>query len=574
MTNNQIAQFLYEISEMLEIKGENSFRVNAYQRAGRAIELLADEVEGLYRQGGVPGLEKIPGVGESIALKIAELVDTGKCKYYDDLAKQIPKEELVLMKIPGIGAKTAKKLYQELKIKSLEDLEKAAKEGKIRALPGFEAKTEENILKNITRLKKREKRMLISFAEPIAREIKEYLLFHPSVKKAETVGSLRRMKETIGDIDIVVASSNPEETIDHFIKAPFVKEVIGKGDTKAAILHQKEDTHIDLEILDPKNWGSLLQHLTGSKDHNIHLRRYANDIGLSLSEYGILNLKTKKKKVFAEEKDFYKRLKMDYIEPELREDQGEIEAAINHKLPKLIKLEDVKGDFHIHTKWSEGAQTIEEVTKEALKRGYRFLAICDHSKGLGITKGIDEEKALEQIEEIKKINQKFPQIKLLSGVEVNIKANSELDLKDRILEKLDFVIASIHSSFEQSEEVITKRVLTAISNPNVDAIGHPSGRLIGRREELNIDWPLVFQKASKTKTLLEINCHAERLDLKDTYIRDAKKYGCKFVIGTDTHRPEHFDLIRYGVAMARRGWLEKGDVINAWDLEKILEWKK
>jgi DNA polymerase (family 10) len=487
MTNNEIAQFLYDISDMLEIKGGNPFKVRAYKTAAKSVEHLTQDLEDIHRGKGVLGLQQIEGIGERIAQKISELLKTGKCKYYDALAKEVPKEELQLIRIPQIGPKTAKKLYEKLNIKSIDDLQKAAQSRKIQKLPSFDAKTEENILKNIGRFSKREKRMLISFAQPIAQEILLYLKKCPYVSQAETVGSLRRFKETIGDIDVVVSSSRPQKVIEHFINFPRAKQIVAKGKTKASILHQKEDSRVDLEILDPKSYGSLLQHLTGSKEHNVHLRKYANELGLSLSEYGILNLKIKKREFFANEKKFYKRLGLQFIEPKLREDRGEIETALKQKLPKLIKIGDIKGDLHIHTTWSEGKMSIQEVAQEACNLRYKYIAICDHSAGLGVASGVTEEKLLKQTQEIEKINKKIPSYTILSGVEVNIKADGSLDISDKVLQKLDIVVASVHSALSQPEEKMTKRLLLAIYNPNVHIIGHPSGRILKKEKNLTLN---------------------------------------------------------------------------------------
>jgi len=571
LTNNKIARILYEIAEMLEILGESRFRIVAYQKAAQIIENLADDVIDIYVQKGEEGLIKIKGIGKSIADKIVELIKTGKINYYQDLIKKVPSSELNLMKIPGIGPKTASKLYHYFKIKNLNELEKLARRGEIRKLPGFNILSEKNILENIRRLKKREKRLLISFAEPIAYECLNSLKKCKYVKKVDIVGSLRRMKETIGDIDLVASSSKPSLVINYFINLPFVKKVENHGKTKASIIHQK-DVAVDLEILPPDSYGSLLQHLTGSREHNIHLRKLANDKGLSLSEYGITYLKNNRLEKIRDEKIIYQKLGLSYIVPELREDWGEIEAAMKNNLPHLISLKDIKGDLHIHTNWSEGTEDITSMVNYCLKKGYSYLAITDHTKGLGIASGMDEKKILNQIREIEKIRQKITQIEIFTGAEVNIKADGSLDIDNDILSRLDIVIASIHSSFYQSEEKMTQRLIKAIKNPFVKIIGHPSGRLIKKRDSYEVDWPLVFQEAYKNNVALEINSFPERLDLRDFLVKEAKSYGVKFAINTDAHRSEHLQQIRYGVAVARRGWLEKKDVINTWSTNKLKRW--
>lgn len=575
MTNKQIANFLYEIADMLDLKGDDPFRVNAYKQAARAIEYLGVDVEDLFAEKGISGLLEIPGVGKSIAEKIAEYLQFGKCKYYDDLKKDIAPIELQLMKLPQIGPKIAKRLFQELHIQSLSDLEEKAKRGEIRKLKGFGPKLEETILKNLKRTKKTEKRMLLSFAEKLAQQVIDYLKTCPYVRQVYPVGSLRRMKETIGDIDIVVASPYPPKVIDFFCEFPHKKEIIAKGDTKASILHEIEDTRIDLEVLKEENFGSLLQHLTGSKDHNIQLRTYAKKLGLSLSEYGILDLKTQKREMFADEVSFYKRLGLAYIPPELREARGEIEAAQNNNLPKLIEIEDIKGDLHLHTKWSEGNLSVEQMAQLCLAKGYSYIGICDHSSGLGITKGVDEKTIFKQIKEIEDVEKKLGyKIKILKGVEVNIKADGSLDLPDLVLSKLDFAIASVHWAFRQEEKKMTQRIIKAMKNPYVKILGHPSGRLIFKREAYNVEWGKIFRAVRQYNVAMEINSQPERLDLNDGLIIEAKKYGLLFVINTDTHNKEDLEEIKYGVAMARRGWLEAKDVLNTKSLFNVVEFFK
>jgi DNA polymerase (family 10) len=573
MSNKEIANFLYQIAEMLEIIGDSRFRVVAYEKAAHVIENLGKDVTDIYQAKGLSGLTEISGIGQSIAEKIIEKITLGKSKYYQELAKKVPRQELNLIKIPGIGPKTAQKLYQAFKIKNLTDLEKIARLGKISRLSGFDVITEKNILENIKRLKKREKRLLISFAEPIAEECLNTLKKSLFVNKCDAVGSLRRMKETIGDIDLVVASQKPQQVINFFIKQPFVKKIKAKGLTKVSIFH-KAGVSIDLEILPSENYGSLLQHLTGSKDHNVHLRKYANSKGLSLSEYGIKVSKTRKIEHFSNEKDFYQRLELQYIPPELREDRGEIEKAQTGKLPNLIKLSNIKGDLHLHTDWSEGDVTIEEMIRACILKGYEYIAITDHTKGLGIASGMDEKTILKQVKTIRNLNKKFKKIKIFCGVEVNIKADGSLDISDEVLARLDLVLASVHSSFRQSEAVMTSRIIKAINNPFVRIIGHPSGRLLKKRESYDVDWEQIFKESAKNKVALEINSFPERLDLKDTLVQKAKSKGIKFSINTDAHSPYHLDKIRYGVSVARRGWAEKKDIINAWSKDKLINWLK
>ncbi len=573
MTNSEIANFLYELAEMLEIVGGTRFRIVAYEQAAHIIENLPEELADIYKDKGITGLTDKKGIGQSIAEKIAEIITTGKSKYYQELSKKVPPAELNLIKIPGIGPKTAQKLYTQFKIKNIKDLEKIALKGKIRKLSGFDTTTEKNILANIKRLKKREKKLLMSFAEPIAENCLAALKKCRFVEKCEMVGSLRRMKETIGDIDLVASSGKPNSVMNYFIKQSFVKKIKAQGTAKVSIIHQK-GIAIDLEILPPNQYGSLLQHLTGSKEHNIHLRKFANDKGLSLSEYGIKNLKTGKIEYFKDEKSFYKKLGLTYIPPELREDQGEIEAASKNKLPKLVTLKNIKGDLHLHTQWSEGSSTIEEMAHAGLSNGYSYIAITDHTYGLGIANGMDEMTILKQADLIKKVNKKLKRIKIFSGAEVNIKADGSLDIADEILSKLDIVIASVHSSFHAPEEKMTGRIVKAINNPYVRIIGHPSGRVLRKRPSYDVAWDTIFQEAGRNNVALEINSFPDRLDLKDTLVHEAKKHGVKFAINTDAHNPAQLAQIKYGIAVARRGWLEKHDIINTFNLEELISWLK
>lgn len=576
MTNQQIAKIFYNISKMLEIKGENRFRTIAYENAARTINKMPEDIVGIYKQGGVKALDKIRNIGEGIAKKIEELIKTGKMRYYNNLQKTVPLAQVELMEVPGIGPQTAKVLYKELKIKNIKELANAAKQGKISKLDRFDVKTEKNILKGISQLKKftkERKRMLLPVAFPIADEAISYLKKNKEVKKCDIVGSLRRMRETIGDIDIIVGTKEPKNITEYFSKAPFVKRVIAKGDTKCSIIHKK-GARIDIEVLGLENYTSLLQHFTGSKEHNVALRTMAKDKGFSISEYGIKNTKTKKLYKPQNEKAFYNYFKMQYIPPEMRENNGEIEAALRKKIPRLIEFKDIKGDLHVHSLKTDGTMSYDEVAQEGIKRGYEYINISDHTKGLGVTKGLSEKQLLKAIAEIRRTNKKYKRIKLLAGCEVNITSKGELDIADKVLAKLDVVVASIHSAFTQPENKITKRLISAIKNPNVDIIGHPSGRIIGGRDGYEVNWPEVFEAAAKYKTALEINAYPDRLDLRDVLIKEAKNYGVMFAIDTDSHQASHLDNLKYGVGIARRGWVEKKDVINTKSYNELVKWLK
>lgn len=576
MNNQQIAEIFYNISKMLEIKGENRFRIIAYENAARTIKNLPEDIVDIYKQGGIKALDEIKNIGEGIAGKIEELIKTGEMKYYIDLQKQAPLAEVELMEVPGVGPQTAKALYKELKIKNIKELARAAKQGKISKLARFDVKTEKNILKGISQLRKftkEKKRMLLPIAFPIANEALAYLKKNKEVEKCDAVGSLKRMKETIGDIDIIVGTKKSKDITDYFLKAPFVKRVVAKGDTKCSIINKK-GARIDLEVLGLENYTSLLQHFTGSKEHNVALRTLAKERGFSISEYGIKNAKTGKLYKPRNEKAFYNFFKMQYIPPEMRENNGEIEAALGKKLPKLVELKDIKGDLHVHSVKTDGSLTYKELAQSGIERGYEYLCISDHTKGLGVTKGLSENQLLKALAEIRKVNKKYKKIKLLAGCEVNITSKGELDIADKVLAKLDVVVASIHSAFNQPEKKITQRLINAIKNPNVDIIGHPSGRIIGGRDSYDVDWTEVFKAAAKHKTALEINSYPDRLDLRDVLIKEAKKYGVKFAIDTDSHQADHLNNLRYGVGIARRGWAEKKDIINTMGYKQLSSWLK
>lgn len=570
MTNKEIGQNLYQIAKVLELGNEKDrFRIVAYERAAQAVENYSEDIGAVYRRGGLKELEEIPGVGKSIAEKIEELAKYGKSKYLKSIEKEVPVSEIEFLKIPGIGPKLAIKIAKELKARSIDDLEKKIKNGQADIL--FKEKTKTNILRGIELSRKMTGRMLITDGLPIAELFVKRLKKISGAKKVDFVGSLRRMKETIGDIDIVAASSDPAKLISEFTKFPEVTEIITQGAAKSTVI-VGDTAQVDLEIVPEEEYGSLLQHFTGSKNHNVELRTFALTQNKSVSEHGI-KFQGKQHK-FSDEKGVYKFLDMDYIEPELRESAGEIQAALQHKLPHLIDIGDIRGDLHVHSNWSDGQMTISEIARAGEKLNYEYIAVSDHTIGLGIAHGLDEKRLEERQKEIEKVQKTHPKIKILSSVEVNIKASGDLDIKDWMLEKLDIVIASIHTSFYQNKEIMTNRLLKAINHPHVDIIGHPSGRIIGQREPYDVDWDEIFKACAKTGTALEISSFPNRLDLKDTLARKAKDFGVKFAINTDSHQISHFELMRFGVATSRRGWLTKSDIVNTLDLEKLLSWSK
>ena len=585
MTNKEIGKTLYQIAKILELGNPaDRFRVIAYERAAQAVENYGEEMSVVYKKGGIKALNEVSGVGKSIAEKIEELIKTGKLKYLAEIQKSVPVSQVELIKIPGIGAKTAIKITQELKVTSIEDLEQKIKSGKADAI--FKEKTRANILRGIEIMRRLTGRMLITEALPIAEKVVSYLKKNAPVKKVDFVGSLRRMKETIGDIDIVAATDKPKEVVEAFIKMPGIVNILAQGPNKGMVIFEP-NAHIDLEIVSEKEYGSLLQHLTGSKDHNVALRAYALTINRSVSEHGLKILsakrgsaasgkegKVKSRILCSDEECVYRNLKMAWIPPELREDRGEVKAALNHRLPKLIDPKDIRGDLHVHSNWSDSFITIEEIAQKAIAFGYEYIVISDHTVGLGIAGGLDERRLGARQKEIERVQKKYPKIKLLSSVEVNIKANGDLDIKDWMLKKLDLVTASIHTSFFQDRKTMTDRMVKTINHPHVDIIGHPSGRIIGQREPYEVDWPKVFGDCAKTGTALEISAFPNRLDLKDTLCKEAKNYGVKFAISTDAHQAQHLELMRFGVAVARRGWLEKEDVINTRGLKELMAWAK
>lgn len=558
MRNSEVAGLLYNISELLEIKGENVFKIRAYSKAARALEGLTGDIEKIAQE---KKLKEIPGVGESIAEKIEEYLSTGKLEFYEELKKQVPEELHELLKIPGIGPKTLQYLHKELGIKSVEELEKAAKEHRLRRLPHFGETKEENIIKAIERYRQRSTRIPLGTALPLAKEMVEALKKYEFIENIEPAGSLRRRKETIGDIDILATSKDNEAAIEAFVRLPMVKEVLGKGSTKATIV-TRDAIQVDLRIVEGKSFGTSLQYFTGSKEHNIKLRELARQKGLKLSEYDLEDIKTGRKIYCGSDDEVYRKLGLEPIPPEIREDAGEIEASLEGKLPELVELRDVKGDFHVHTNWSEGMNTLEEMAEAAKKIGYEYIAVTDHSKAVGIAHGLDEERMRKQIEEIQKLNDKLEDFRIFTGTEVDIKADASLDFPDKVLEQLDVVVAALHTGQRQSRREITGRLITAMENEHVDIIAHPTGRIIGEREAYEVDIDTLLDAAKSTGTVLEINAYPTRLDLSDVNSRKAKSKGVKLAIGTDAHNTGHLGLMEFGVNVARRGWLGKEDVMN------------
>jgi len=571
MTNKELAKIFFEIADYLQGKGVD-FKPYAYRKAAFALESLERDVREIYREEGIKKIEEIPGVGESIALKIEEYIKTGKIKYYEKIKKELPVDLREITQIEGMGPRKARILYKKLGIRNLKDLEKAAKEHKIAPLFGFGKKTEKNILEGIAFLKRDKGRFLLGYIMPTVEQIIRSLKKLKEVKKINVAGSVRRMKETIGDVDILIVSENSKKVMDFFVSLPGVMRIWGKGATRASI-RLKEGFDVDLRVVSEKSYGSALQYFTGSKEHNIMTRKIAMEKGLKLNEYGVF--KGSKMLASRTEKDVYKAIGLPFIPPEIRENQGEIEAALENRLPRLIDYDDIKGDLHCHSHWNGGANSIKEMAEKAREMGYEYIGISDHTKFLRIEHGLNEKQLLEQKKEIDKLNKEFEsqglKFRILHGCEANILNDGSVDIKDEILEKLDYVIAGIHSNFKMEKKKMTERIIKAMRNPNIDIISHPTGRLIQRRDEYQIDFEKILRTAKETKTILEINSCPERLDLKDVYIRKAKEAGVKMVINTDSHEKNQLRFIRFGIAQARRGWAEKKDIINTLPLEKILK---
>jgi DNA polymerase (family X) len=565
MKNFELAKILRNISILLDMD-EVQFKPRAYEKAARSVEALEEEVEEIYGRGGVKALTDIPGVGESIAEKIEELIKTAKLRYYEELLRKTPVDLDSLYGIEGMGPKTIKVLYQKLGIKNIDDLEKAAQAHKISKLPHFKQKTEENILHAIEFAKKSRGRFILGFTLPLIRGIEEKLKALPEVKKAVAAGSVRRMKETIGDVDFLVVSDNPRKVADFFVSMPEVLQVIEKGSTKSAV-KLKTGMNADIRILPQKSFGAALQYFTGNKDHNIAMRKIAQSKKWKLSEYGIFS---GEKQVAGEtEEEVYEKLGLAWIPPELRENTGEIGAAQKKKLPQVIGYKDLKGDLQVHTNWTDGANSIEEMAEQAKKNGLSYIVVSDHSKTLAMTGGLDEKDLQKQRKEIDQVNKKLEGITVLQGVELNILKEGSADISNAALKSLDVASAAVHSYFDLTKEEMTKRVLKAIENPNIDILLHPTAREIQKRDPIQLDMEKLVEAAKETGTILDIDSYPNRLDLKDEHIRKAVQVGAKLGISSDAHSTTHLHYLELGVAQARRGWATAKDVVNTQKLEEF-----
>lgn len=566
MKNEEVAKIFYEMADILEMQGVN-WKPAAYRKAARAIESISEDLEELHKRN---KLEEIPGVGKALAEKIEEYLKTGKIKKYEELKKTVPKGITKLMELQGLGPKKVKALYKNLGIKSVKELEKAAKQHKISKLPTFKEKTEENILKSLEMQKTGEERNLLHFIMPLAEHITNSLKNLKEVDEAVPAGSLRRRKETVRDLDILVTSKKPEIVMEYFTKMQIVKRILGKGETKSTVI-TKEGIQIDVRVVEPKQFGSALLYFTGSKDHNIHLRGIAIKKGYKLSEYGLFLKKTGRRIAGETEEEVYKKLGMKYIEPELREDTGEIEASMNNKTPNLIKQNEIRGDLHVHSTYSDGTNSITEIAKECKKLGYQYVNISDHSKSQRITNGLKEEDIDKKIREIEKVNKEIKGIKILCGTEVEILADGSLDYDNETLKRFDIVIGSVHSNFKMEREKTTERLITALENPNLHILGHPTGRILNRREGYDFDFDKIVESAKKEKKIFEINAMPERMDLSSNMTKSAVENKVRLAINTDAHNINHLIFMKEGVYLARRGWCEKKDIVNTYEIAKLMK---
>ncbi len=567
MNNKLVADIFRNIAQILEIKGENVFRIRAYQKAADSIEGLAEDISNFVNQG---RLDEIPGIGADLSAKIKEIVSTGKLVFYEELKHSVPEGLLELLNIPSVGPRTAGLLFEKLKIKNIPDLENAIKEKRLEGITGIKEKTIENILKGIELVKRAKERMPLATAMQLSADFLEALKKMKEVKVVFSAGSLRRCRENVRDIDILVVSRKPKEVMEVFTGFPQVKEVLAKGATKISV-RIFNDVQVDCRVVEEKSFGAALIYFTGSKNFNVHIRKLAGKKGWKINEYGVFSLKSEKFLAGRTEEEIFKLFKMQYIEPELREDTGELELALEFKLPKLIKIEYIRGDLHCHSNYSDGVNSIEEMARAAQKKGYAYIGITDHSESLKVAGGLSIKDLGRKKNEIDCLNSQLKGLRILYGTEVDIDSEGKIDYPDNVLREFDIVVGAIHSGFKQSREQLTRRIVRACQNKYVHIISHPTGRLWGTRDSYELDFEEIFKAARETNTVLEINSFPQRLDLNDQNSRFAKNKGVKLSINTDSHAIEHLDNMFLGICVARRGWLEAGDVINTLTLEELLK---
>lgn len=558
MPNVEFALIFREISLYLEMQGVQ-FKPRAYEKVAYTLEAMEEPLAEIYQRGGIKALREVPGVGEAIAEKIEEIIQTGKLTYYEELRRKTPVDIRALTAIEGVGPKMVKVLYEKLEVKDVSDLERVAQIGKIRGLPHFGEKMEQKILRGIEFLKQGSGRVTLGAALPLILEIHGRLRELSDVDEVEVAGSIRRRKETVGDADILAISSRPEKVMDFFVSMPEVAHVLGKGKTKAMI-KLKNGLDVDLRVVPEESFGAALNYFTGSKDHNVALRRIAQEKGLKLNEYGLF--RGSQRIAGKTEEEIYKVLDLSFIPPEIREDQGEIEAAKKGEIPDLVGYQDLRGDLQIQTTWTDGANSIEEMAEEARRLGLEYIAITDHTKGLAMTGGSDEKKLLRQMAMIEEINRSLKGITVLKGAEVNINKDGSLDIKNEVLAELDVVGIAVHSHFNLPRREMTERIKRAMRNPHADILFHPTGRVIQKREPYDVDMDEIIRTAKETGTVLEVDAYPNRLDLKDEHVRKAIEAGVKLVIDSDAHSVNHMRFLEFGVAQARRGWARKNDILN------------
>ncbi len=565
MAVSDVKHILKEIADILEIQGENPFKIRAYRRAMQVIDSRMPEIEGLAER---EELSSLPGIGSELAQKIGEIIATGKLDYHDRLREEIPGGLLGMLDVPGMGPKKVKLVWEALDIDTLAQLKSAGEGGLLKKLPGMGAKSEEKVLKGIEFIERHQGRITLGEALPIAEKIAGYLAAETGVKHLHIAGSLRRGRETIGDIDILCVAAEPKKVMDRFVKLKNVREGLAHGATKSSV-RLEEGIQADLRIVEKESLGAALQYFSGSQAHNIQLRAIAKKRGLKLNEYGLFREKDDKRLAGATEEEVYKALGLPWIPPELREGLDEIERAAADDLPKLIELSDIRGDLHAHTHWSDGKATIEEMASAARDRGYSYLTISDHSQSLIVGNGLPPERLAEQIRAIREYNNKTKGFCLFAGTEVDILSDGRLDYPDELLAECDFVVASIHTGFSQSAKQINLRIRSAMENPYVNVIAHPTGRLLNKREPYAIDMETLFKDAAKTGTALELNGNPKRLDLCDSHLRGAARHGIPIIVTTDAHAPVHLDFMRYGILTARRAGLTADDVLNTLSITKL-----
>lgn len=559
----EAAEIFRRMAEILEIKDDNLFRIRAYFKAAEVLENLTIDIEEMAQE---DRLSQLPGIGADLSSKIKEILKTGTFEQFENLKKEVPAGLVDMLHIPGLGPKTVKFLFERLGIKDTADLKKAAEGGKLLELPGIKRTTVENILRGLAFLERGKGKMPLNIADAAAGEIVERLKKLKEVRNISLAGSLRRRKETVRDIDILVVSDEPEIVMDNFTDLPQVKEIIAKGNTKSSIL-TKSGVQADLRVVEADSYGAALLYFTGSKSHNIKLRLMAQKENWKINEYGLF--RNSKKLAGLSEEEMYAKLNMPFIPPELREDAGEIEAAMKNTLPNLVKDSDIRGDLHIHSNMSDGIASLEEIIEAAQRKGYEYIAITDHSQSLKVAGGLSVSDIGRHIQEIRRLAGKIKGLAVLAGSEVDIKDDGSLDYPDSLLKELDLVVCAVHAGFKQSKEKLTNRIIKAIENKYTTIVAHPSGRLLGAREAYELDYDEIFKAAKDTKTFLEINSHPFRLDLTDAWARLAKEKGIKIAISTDSHSLEQLDYLKYGVDVARRGWLEKKDVLNTLPLKQL-----